>query len=58
MKYTILSSRVGTVGTEFVPDAGTNIEALLAHGFIKSDELASDSDDPKSAKTKALPKKD
>jgi hypothetical protein len=41
-----------------VPGAGTNIEALLAHGFIESDEPASDKPTPKSAKTKAQPKKD
>jgi hypothetical protein len=58
MKYTIISERIGTVGAEFVPGAGTNIEALLAHGFIKSDEPASDSPAPKSAKTKAPAKKD
>lgn len=58
MKYTIISDRIGTVGAEFVPGAGTNIEALLAHGFIKSDEPASDSPTPKSAKTKAHTKKD
>ena len=58
MKYTIISDRIGTVGAEFVPGAGTNIEALLAHGFIKSDEKPSDSPAPKSAKTKAQPKKD
>jgi hypothetical protein len=58
MKYTIISERIGTVGAEFVPGAGTNIEALLAHGFIKSDEVPSDSRAPKSAKTKAHTKKD
>lgn len=58
MKYTIISERIGTVGAEFVPGAGTNIEALLLHGFIKSDEVASDSPAPKSAKTKAQAKKD
>ena len=58
MKYTILSERVGTVGTEFVPDNDTNIEALLTYGFIKSDKSASDSTAPKSAKTKTQPKKD
>jgi len=58
MKYTIISERIGTVGAEFVPGAGTNIQALLAHGFIKSDEPASDSPAPKSAKTKAHTKKD
>ena len=58
MTYTILSERVGIVGTKFVPEVGTNIEALLAHGFIKSDGPASDSATLKSAKTKAQPKKD
>ena len=58
MKYTIISDKIGTVGAEFVPGAGTNIEALLKHGFIKSDELPSDSTAPKSAKTKAPAKKD
>jgi hypothetical protein len=58
MTYTILSSRVGTVGAEFVPAAGTNIEALLAHGFIESDKIVSDKPTLKSAKTKAQPKKD
>ena len=53
-----MSDRIGTVGAEFVPGAGTNIEALLAHGFIKSDEEPSDSTAPKSAKTKAHTKKD
>jgi hypothetical protein len=58
MKYTIISERIGTVGAEFVPGAGTNIEALLAHGFIESDEIVSDKPTPKSAKTKAHTKKD
>jgi hypothetical protein len=58
MKYTIVSDKIGTVGEEFVPGAGTNIEALLAHGFIESDEMPSDSPAPKSAKTKAPAKKD
>jgi hypothetical protein len=58
MKYTIISDKIGTVGAEFVPGAGTNIQALLAHGFIESDEPASDSPAPKSAKTKAHTKKD
>ena len=53
-----MSDRIGTIGAEFVPGAGTNIEALLAHGFIKSDEIPSDSPAPKSAKTKAHTKKD
>jgi hypothetical protein len=57
MKYTVISERIGTVGEEFVPGAGTNIKSLLAHGFIKSDE-PSDSPTPKSAKTKEPAKKD
>jgi hypothetical protein len=57
MKYTIKSNRVGVIGTEFVPDENTNIKALLANGFIESDE-PSDSPAPKSAKTKEPAKKD
>jgi hypothetical protein len=57
MKYTIKSNRVGVIGTEFVPDENTNIEALLANGFIESDR-PSDSTAPKSAKTKEPAKKD
>ena len=38
-KYTVVSSRVGTPGTEFDADLavmrGANLEALLAGGFIK-----------------------
>ena len=48
MSYKILSPRVGEVGADFVPDDGTNIEALIAGGFIadsaqtpaKSDKIA------------------
>jgi hypothetical protein len=58
MTYKIISDKIGIVGTEFVPGAGTNIEALLAHGFIESDEIVSDKVTPKSAKTKAHTKKD
>lgn len=58
MKYIIVSERVGAIGTEFVPEAGTNIEALLAHGFIEYDKIPSDSQALKSAKTKAQLKKD
>ena len=57
MKYTITSAKVGIVGTEFVPPAGVNIEALLTHGFIKV-ETPSDSRAPKPAKTKEPAKKD
>jgi hypothetical protein len=58
MKYIIASEKVGVVGEEFVPGEGINIEALLAHGFIVSDKIVNDTTAPKSAKTKALPKKD
>lgn len=58
MKYMIISDKIGVVGEEFVPGAGTNVEALLAHGFIVSDKIVNDKTIPKSAKTKALPKKD
>lgn len=34
--YKILSPRVGTVGDTFTPDEGTNVEALIEHGFISS----------------------
>jgi hypothetical protein len=34
MAYKINSSRVGTVGEEYIPAAGVNVEALLAGGFI------------------------
>jgi hypothetical protein len=58
MKYTIISEKVGVVGEEFVPGDGINIEALLTHGFIESDEIVNDMPTPKSAKTKAPAKKD
>jgi hypothetical protein len=32
--YTIVSPRVGTPGDEYTPAKGTNVEALLANGFI------------------------
>jgi hypothetical protein len=44
--YTIISSRIGTPGDKFEPSEGTNIEALIEGGFIKSDKTPS-----KSAKT-------
>ena len=44
MAYKINSSRVGTVGEEYIPAEGVNIEALLAGGFIVKDE-------PKTSKT-------
>jgi hypothetical protein len=44
--YTIISPRLGTPGDKFEPSEGTNIEALIEGGFIKSDKTPS-----KSAKT-------
>jgi hypothetical protein len=32
--YKIVSPRLGTPGDEFTPDEGTNIDALIEHGFI------------------------
>ena len=46
MAYTIIAENVGTVGDEYVPVEGINIEALLEGGFIKSDKTPT-----KSAKT-------
>ena len=46
MAYIIISDLVGVPNTEFVPDEGINIEALLWGGFIRSDKTPS-----KSAKT-------
>lgn len=37
MSYKIVSPRIGEPGTEFVPDPGTNVEALIAGGFIVDD---------------------
>jgi hypothetical protein len=34
MAYKINSSRVGTVGEEYIPAEGVNVQALLAGGFI------------------------
>jgi hypothetical protein len=34
MNYLIVSPRVGTPGEPFEPRPGTNVEALLAFGFI------------------------
>jgi hypothetical protein len=33
--YIVKSSRVGVVGTEFVPKPGTNVAALIWGGFIE-----------------------
>jgi len=35
MNYVIVSPRVGIPGEPFKPRLGTNVEALLAFGFIK-----------------------
>jgi len=32
--YKIVSPRIGTLGDEFTPEEGTNIDALIEHGFI------------------------
>ena len=34
IEYVIVSERVGTPGAAFVPPEGTNIAALIEHGFI------------------------
>jgi hypothetical protein len=34
MSYVVVSERVGKPGEPFEPRPGTNIEALLAYGFI------------------------
>jgi hypothetical protein len=34
MAYKVNSSRVGTVGEEYTPAEGVNVDALLAGGFI------------------------
>ena len=50
--YVILSERIGTLGAKFDPaderNAGANIEALVAGGFIGK---SSTTKPPKSAKT-------
>jgi hypothetical protein len=32
--FKIVSPRIGTPGDEFTPDEGTNLDALIDHGFI------------------------
>ena len=46
--YKIVSPRVGTVGEEYKPTEGVNVEALLEHGFIVKVK-------PKTAKTDNIP---
>lgn len=40
MKYVIASDLVGTIGDEFIPAEGINVEALLEGGFIKESHTA------------------
>lgn len=35
-KYVIESNKIGTVGDEFIPAEGINVEALLEGGFIST----------------------
>ena len=49
--YKIVSPRVGTVGEEYVPVEGVNVEALLAGGFI----IEVTKSKPKTAKTDNIP---
>ena len=34
-KYVIVSDRVGKPGDPFIPEEGTNVDALVEFGFIK-----------------------
>lgn len=45
MKYVILSELVGTPGAEFVPEEGTNVEALIEGGFIKVESKSKKEED-------------
>ena len=61
--YIIKSSRIGVVGTEFVPKPGTNVAALIWGGFIE--EVANEATDEvstqepkKNAKNKKATKED
>lgn len=49
-KYVIQSDKIGTVGDEFIPAEGINVDALLEGGFIST------ADDAKSHKVKSEPK--
>jgi hypothetical protein len=46
-KYVIESDKIGTVGDEFIPAEGINVEALLEGGFIST------ASEPKSPKVKS-----
>ncbi len=45
MKYIIVSELVGEPGSEFVPEKGVNVDALLDGGFIKTDTKPTKSKD-------------
>ena len=47
MKYIINSTKVGTVGNEFIPVQGINIQALIDGGFIVEEST----DKPKKSPT-------
>lgn len=47
MTYKIVNPRIGEPGTEFVPDEGVNVDALIEAGFI----IEGDKHNKKSAKT-------
>ena len=49
-KYVIESDKIGTVGDEFIPAEGINVDALLEGGFIST------AGETKSHKVKSEPK--
>ena len=49
-KYVIESDKIGTVGDEFIPAEGINVDALLEGGFIST------ASETKSHKVKSEPK--
>ena len=49
-KYVIESDKIGTVGDEFIPTEGINVDALLEGGFIST------AGETKSHKVKSEPK--
>ena len=49
-KYVIESDNIGTVGEEFIPAEGINVDALLEGGFIST------AGETKSHKVKSEPK--
>jgi hypothetical protein len=54
MSFIIASERLGIIGEQYIPKDGTNIDALLAGGFIVESEVST-TEEEKPAKTK--PKK-